>query len=117
MKKLIIVAAGALLMASCTVENQLYSWYQYDEASYNYLKNNDEKSRQELIENYQKIIKKQYGTRSVPPPGVYADYGFLLLQANNTDAGKSFLEKEIALYPESKIFIERILKILEDEKK
>ncbi|HOT15516.1 MAG TPA: DUF4810 domain-containing protein [Bacteroidales bacterium] len=117
MNKLIIVAVGALLMASCTVENQLYSWYAYDEASYNFLKNNDEKSRQELIENYQQIIEKQRGTRKVPPPGIYADYGFLLLQANKTVEGKALLEKEIALYPESKVFIERILKMIEDEKK
>jgi len=78
------------------------------------LKNSDEKSTQELIETYKKIIKKQTGIRKVVPPGVYADYGFLLLQSDMKVEGMAMLQKEIELYPESRIFIERILKILEE---
>ena len=47
------------------------------------------------------------------PPGVYADYGYILLQIGKTDEGKELLMKEVELYPESKIFIDRILKMLE----
>jgi hypothetical protein len=77
------------------------------------LKNADEQSTQQMIETYQKIIEKQKGTRQAVPPGIYADYGFLLLQANREEEGKAMLMKEIALYPESKIFIDRILKMME----
>jgi hypothetical protein len=48
------------------------------------------------------------------PPGVYADYGFILLQASKTDQGREMLEREVALYPESKQFIDRILKLIEE---
>ncbi len=113
MRKAIFIFGAACLLSSCTVQKPLYSWAKYEAASYNYLKNSDEKSTQALIENYQKIIDKQTGTRNVVPPGVYADYGYVLLQTGKSAEGKAFLIKEIELYPESKIFINRILKMLE----
>ena len=112
MKKIIYLSISLFVMCSCTTQ-KLYSWGQYPATSYSYLKNSDEKSTQELIKTYQIIITKQTGTRGVVPPGIYADYGFLLIQTNNTNLGKEMLLKEIALYPESKIFIDRILKKLD----
>lgn len=113
MKRLIFISISVLLLTACATQKPLYTWENYETTSYNYLKNSDEKATQELIKTYQKIIEKQKGTRATVPPGIYADYGFLLLQANKTEEGKAMLSKEIALYPESKIFIDRILKILE----
>lgn len=111
MKKLLILLIPVILVASCTSHKPLYSWSKYDISSYNYLKNNDEKSTQELIKNYEAIIAKQNGTRKVVPPGIYADYGFILLQLGKNEEGNAMLEKEIELYPESKIFIDRIIKM------
>ena len=113
MKKLFFISICVLSLASCTTtQKPLYSWYNYDTTSYTYLKNSDEKSVQELLKTYETIIQKQQGSRQTPPPGIYADYGFLLLQANRTEQGKEMLLKEMALYPESTIFIERILKLM-----
>jgi len=114
MRKSIILFASLAILASCTTQKSLYTWGNYEITSYNYLKNSDEKSIQELIDNYQKVIENQKGTRDVVPPGVYADYGFILLQEGKEEKGKEMLIKEIALYPESKIFIERILKMIEE---
>lgn len=111
MKKLFILFIPVILLASCTSTKPLYSWSKYDISSYNYLKYNDEKSFQELIKNYEAIIAKQKGSRQVVPPGIYADYGFILLQTGKTEEGNAMLEKEIELYPESKIFIDRIIKM------
>lgn len=115
MKKGLILFALLAILASCTTtKTPLYTWGNYETTSYNYLKKSDEESTQKLIENYQKVIETQKGTRGVVPPGVYADYGFTLLQIGKTEEGKEMLTKEIALYPESKIFIERILKMTEE---
>ncbi len=114
MKKNIILFVSIAILASCVPAKQLYSWENYGTTSYNYLKNSDEESLQKLIENYQIVIDKQKGTRGVVPPGVYADLGFLLLQNGETDEGKVMLQKEIDLYPESKIFIDRVLKMMEE---
>jgi len=114
MKKILVISFLFFMLASCTTQKPLYTWGKYEITSYNYLKKADEKSIQQLIENYQQIIEKQKGTRNAIPPGVCADYGFLLLQEGKTKEGKVLLMKEIALYPESKIFINRILKIIEE---
>jgi hypothetical protein len=113
MKKTIFTIAIVLCLVSCSTQKPLYSWYNYNVTSYNFLKNADKKSTQQMIETYQKIIEKQKGARHIVPPGIYADYGFLLLQANKEKEGKAMLMQEIALYPESKIFIDRILKMME----
>jgi hypothetical protein len=113
MKALSQLAFVSMLFISCEPQKNLYSWGNYSNASYSYLKNSDEKSTQELIEIYKKLIDKQTGTRMVPPPGICADYGFLLLQQGKTDEGKALLEREVELYPESAIYIERVLKLME----
>lgn len=113
MKKILFFYTIIVMLASCTVQQPLYTWGKYDSTSYSYLKHSDEKSTQQLIKSYEQIIAKQKGSRGVVPPGIYADYGFLLLQANKTAEGKAMLLKEIELYPESKIFIDRILKMIE----
>ena len=115
MKKLFFISICTILSASCTTtQKPLYTWHNYDTTSYTYLKNSDEKSIIELLKTYENIIQKQQGSRQTPPPGIYADYGFLLLQANKTEQGKEMLLKEMTLYPESKVFIERILKLMEE---
>ena len=113
MKKAIILITGTLLIVSCSVQKPLYTWSDYNKTSYDYLKKSNEKATQNLIESYQKIISEQKGSRKVPPPGIYADYGFLLLQTEHNEEGKQMLAKEIEYYPESKVFIDRILKMLE----
>ncbi len=113
MKKLNLLFFSLLLLASCTVQEPLYHWGDYETTSYNYLKKSTEESTQKLIEDFQKIIEDKKGSSGKVPPGIYADYGFVLLQANKTAEGKEMLLTEVALYPESKIFIDRILKMIE----
>ena len=103
----------ALCFVSCTVQKPLYEWGQYDDAIYAYTKGNDEKSLENLITLYEKIITKPKGSRQVPPPGVCADLGYLMFKKGEKDKGKELLKKEIQLYPESKIFIDSVLKRLE----
>lgn len=112
MKKTILLGFSIIIL-SCSAPKTLYNWDKYDSVSYSYLKKVDEKSTENLIKTYQKIIKKQNGTRGVIPPGLYADYGFVLIQNNRMEEGKLMLQKEIELYPESKVFIDRIFKMLE----
>ena len=114
LKKIVFISVVVtLLFTGCASKKLLYTWSNYDNTSYKSLKYGDEKSTTNLINSYQQIIKKQEGARKTVPPGIYADYGFLLLQTGENKEGLAMLNKEIALYPESKVFIERILKIFE----
>ena len=106
-----------LLLSSCvSTPKPLYSWGNYQEDMYSYIKINTDESLEKLMKSYQNIIGKQTGSRQTIPPGICADYGYLLYQQGKTEEGLNFLKKEIALYPESAVFISRIIKNLENEK-
>ena len=116
--KIIIIIFSTIILLSCVAP--LYNWENYEKTSYLYLKNADSTSIQGILDTYQKIIdnpKKAIGgvapLRGVVPPGIYADYGYVLLQEGKTEAGKTMLVKEMEIYPESKVFIEKILEMLE----
>jgi len=116
MKKMILCSAClALMLSSCaTQEKPLYEWANYEKASYNYYKKQTPEDTQELLLTYAKMIGQQgKSQRKVVPPGIYAEYGFLLIQTGKKEEGLSMLKNEIEAYPESKAFIERIIKMAE----
>ncbi|PTN08694.1 DUF4810 domain-containing protein [Mangrovibacterium marinum] len=116
MKKLKYLSTAFILMltiSSCTTQKPLYNWKGYDNAVYAYTKNADESSIEDLTKIYDKLIEKPAGTRKTPPPGVCADYGYILIKKGDIAKGKELLIKETVLYPESKPFIDRIIKRIE----
>lgn len=113
MKNYLIMLVFGMIMVSCTTTQPLYNWKGYDDAVYSYTKSGDEKSEKNLIAMYEKLIKNSGGSRKVPPPGVLADYGFILASKGQAAKGKELLIKETILYPESKPFVDLILKRLE----
>lgn len=114
MKKLFISGICILMFYSCsTSEKALYSWYNYVDSSYQFNKKQDPKSTEALLKDYQKMEAKQKGTRQIVPPGIYAENGYMLVKSGKTEEGIALLKKEAELYPESKLFIERIIKQLE----
>ena len=116
MKKIIyigVIAIMALSGTSCTTTQTLYSWYDYADVSYEYNKKPTEELKMKVLEQYKKITDKQKGVRGVVPPGMYAEYGYLLYKTGKKQEGIDFLKKEISLYPESEKYISRIIKQLE----
>ena len=113
----LLIILVLFLISSCAPPTSLYTWgskkkYNYYNASYNYLKVNNEQSIDILKSSYIDIINNQKGTRKTVPPGIYADYGFLLFSLNENEKGVEMLKQEMILYPESTIFITRILNML-----
>lgn len=115
-KKLLGLASAALILSaftSCSSSQTLYSWHGYEEAFYQNSKLQTEKTAMTLDKEYAKMFKKQHGIRKTVPPGVNAERGFLLLKDGKIEEAKTFFETEISLYPESEVFISRILKQFE----
>lgn len=113
MKKLFISICCMIAFASCSTQKDLYSWYDSEEATYNYTKRGTDELLVKAMEQYEKVIAKQKGTRGVVPPGVNAEYGYLLFKAGKKEEGLSLLKAEIEAYPESEKFISRIINQLE----
>lgn len=113
MKKIILSGAIIALFASCSSTKTLYSWYNYEDATYQYNKKRTDETKAKMMEQYLKLIQKQKGTRKVVPPGLYAEYGYVLYMGGKKEEGLDFLKQEIKLYPESETYISRIIKQLE----
>ena len=101
-----VLAIAALATTSCSSTKQLYSWYNYEDIVYQYSKNPNEKLQA-------KVLEHQRGLRATVPPGLYAEYGFLLYKTGKKDEGLKMMKQEITLYPESEMYISRIIKQLE----
>lgn len=108
--KFVLPAALIFSMASCgTGNDNLYSWDKYENATYNYTKAPSDKNLQELLKCYDKIITKQKAKRKVVPPGIYAEKAYILIGQGKKEEAISCLKQEIATYPESKLFIDKII--------
>jgi hypothetical protein len=111
---MLIAAVAALALSSCvTQQKTLYSWYDYENATYQYSKRQTEEKQAKVLEQYRKLIAKQKDVRGVVPPGLYGEYGYLLYKTGKKEEGLSFLKQEVTLYPESEKYISRIIKQLE----
>ena len=113
MKKIITILLCTIALTSCNTTKSLYSWYNYEDITYKYSKKSTDELQVKVLEQYSKMNEKQQGVRGVVPPGFYAEYGFLLCKTGKSQEGLAFLKQEIELYPESEIYISRIIKQLE----
>ena len=76
-------------------------------------KRNTEETLEKAMAQYKKVIANQNGLRKTVPPGVNAEYGYLLYKAGKKEEGLALLRAEITAYPESETFISRIINQLE----
>lgn len=144
MKRIMTLALVSFILTSCGMATSLYYWGSvqngattYENLSYqNYDKQTPE-SICKLICMYEDMVTYPGGTRRVPPPGICAEYGYMLLIPENaaifaehatgmqrrsfastdyasffTEKGKEMLQKEIELYPESAKFIAPLIERL-----
>lgn len=113
MRKLFIATICVIAFASCTTQKTLYSWYDSENATYNYTKRGTDELLTKAMAQYEKVIKNQKGVRGAVPPGANAEYGYLLYKSGKKEEGLALLKAEIETYPESEKFISRIIKQLE----
>ena len=144
MKRILILALVTFVLSSCGMTYSLYYWggVQNGATTYENLayKNYDKQTPErlcKLICMYEDIISNPGGTRRTPPPGLCAEYGYMLLIPENAvifdehatavqrrvfasseyavffpEKGKELLQKEIELYPESEKFIAPLIERL-----
>lgn len=78
-KKVLFIGVCIFAFASCSTVKPLYSWYNYEDITYQYSKKSTEELQVKVLEQYQKMIDKQKGARGVVPPGLYAEYGYIAI--------------------------------------
>jgi len=113
MRKYFFLAVCVMAMISCQTQTSLYSWYNSEDATYTYVKRGTDETLTKAMEQYEIVLKKQKGLRKTVPPGMNAEYGYILCKAGKKEEGLTLLRAEIQAYPESEVFISRIIKQLE----
>jgi hypothetical protein len=113
---MIACAAAALLaMGGCQhAPPPLYDWGPYQAQVYEQFKttgNGPEAQLQELERHLETTTSKG---RQVPP-GYLAHMGYLYLMTGRNDLATSYWEREKAAFPESKVFMDFLLKNLKKQ--
>ncbi len=93
-----------LLLSSCAQTH--YSWNGYDQALYDHYQSPGE--REKYIETLIVIIQKAEESGKIPP-GLYAEYGYTFYEVGNYQQSVQYFEKEAALWPESRHFMNKMI--------
>jgi hypothetical protein len=101
------ILVGAL--AGCVTNHQRYDWGSYDPSLYAYYK--DPTKEAALAESLAAVISSADSNHALVPPGIYAEYGYLQLQQGKNLAAVDLFKQEEAHWPESKIFMDRMIKV------
>lgn len=112
-----VIISLALLFVGCGGGNPmpkpLYTWGDYQSAQVKY--KNSPKDKNELIE-YEKALKKVVNQEKTPP-SICSEYAMVLVKLGKKDEAKEYFLKEIKLYPESKVFMENVMRKIYGDKK
>ena len=97
------------LLAGCVTNHQRYGWGTYDPSLYAYYK--DPTKEAALAESLAAIISTADSNHAPVPPGIYAEYGYLQLQEGKNIAAVDLFKQEESHWPESKVFMDRMIKV------
>jgi len=100
----------ALLISGCSGKKPMYEYSNYSESYYQLKQTGDAESTSRWKTSLEDSIEKSNALAIRVPPGIYANLGYLYLKVNDTQKAISFFKMEKALYPESGIFMDNLIK-------
>jgi hypothetical protein len=96
-------------ISGCNPGTNIYYWGNYSSSLYNLKKEPGDESRLKHRETLEGIFKNAEKKHKKVPPGLYCEYGYILVQQGNIDEGLKYFDLEVEHYPESKPFVERLI--------
>jgi hypothetical protein len=108
-----LVGVIALALAGCAGPQSKYEWGNYEQALYSYYKNPAEANA--LMVSISTAITSAEASKRVVAPGLYAEYGYLLLMQGKTQDAIDYFDKEQAKWPESAHLMERMRKLAQSQ--
>ncbi|MES2535955.1 MAG: DUF4810 domain-containing protein [Pseudomonadota bacterium] len=100
MRPLTLLAAIAVAstLAGCVAQPK-YNWGNYERSLYSFYK--DPAKADELAASLKSVIEESESTTKPVAPGIYAEYGYLLLQQGKSTEAIGMFEKEKTKWPEA----------------
>lgn len=106
MKIIGLPVVAVLLLLSACASPRLYEWGGYEPSLYKLMKNPQDV--QKYGEKLLSTIERGESSGKVPP-GLYAEYGYVLVQLNKPQEAIAFFEKEKTHWPESSVFMNKMI--------
>ena len=111
MKRWALLAGPWLLLAGCsTISPSGYYWGRYSDTLADLKKDRNGETIEAHSKQLEDILLQSKKRELKPPPGVQAELGYWFMEAGNAPRGLQLMEGEIKVYPESKMFISKVLK-------
>lgn len=99
-----------LLLSGCAAKPKpLYYWGEYEDLVYAMYVAPGEADTLTQIAKLNEDIQKTHDNGQRVPPGIHAHLGYMYSIIGNTGASLGEFETEKQLYPESSVFIDRII--------
>lgn len=109
-KSITAVAIVCILASGCTpISHGGYYWGKYSYTYHELIKNPSEETRTNHENSLREIIEKSEEKSIRVPPGIHAELGNFLAESNRADEAIAHFEIEMSIYPESRVFLERLL--------
>jgi hypothetical protein len=111
MKIRIIAALGTIaLLSGCAaqVTEAGYYWGNYANTLYAYAKTPSDETLAQHVTELEEIISESEERGLKVPPGVLAELGYIEAAKGDNEAALAHYEAEMQLYPESRVFLERL---------
>lgn len=109
MKGLIGMAAVGLLLAGCSGPPTLYSWGHYEDLIYASYSSPGKVSPEMQIEQLEQDYQKARTANRRMHPGFHAHLGYMYYQIGKLDQARQEFETEKAEFPESAVFMDRLI--------
>lgn len=109
-KIILPLLASLLLLTGCANQHQsLYQWGSYESQIYALYSDANKVSPEEQILKLESDYQKAQSANKSVPPGYHAHLGFLYFQTGKTDQALQSLQAEKALFPESGVYMDRLI--------
>ena len=110
------LAVLALLGLAACAPPPLFYWGHYEESLYKRHTDASDLGQAEAFKMLELTIQEAEAKNSRVPPGVYADYGYLLFKQGKVEDAVVFFRKEAETYKESKYLMDSVISRIERKK-
>lgn len=110
---ILVVLVNLLLISGCVTQKPpLYRWGEYEELVYEMYAEPGKADPGTQVAKLSEDVGRTQAEGQRVPPGVYAHLGYMHYMQGNQGAAMSAFATEKALFPESAVFVDAILKRL-----
>lgn len=96
------------MLGGCETQQSVYNWGGYDSELYSYYRNAE--NMDAFMTALEAVVSGEETDRPVAP-GLYAEYGYLLLINNKPEDAVIYFNKEKSAWPESTLLMDKMIAV------